>query len=593
MPIRELPPQLIDQIAAGEVVERPASVVKELIENALDAGATRIEVEAEEGGVRLIRVRDDGAGIPREELPLAVARHATSKIASLDDLERVGTLGFRGEALASVGAVARLSVTSQVRAAGAGFALRGDGHGAYAGPEPAAHPVGTTVEVRELFFNVPARRKFLRAERTEFDHLLGVMQRAALSRFDVEFRLSHNGRRVLQVPVATDRLAQERRVAEVMGAEFLAGASYIDHSAAGLRLWGWLGAPTASRSQPDLQYAYVNGRMVRDKRLNHAARQGYADVMFHGRHPAWLLYLELDPTAVDVNAHPQKHEVRFRDARLVHDFVYRTVEEALGQTHASLARPAPPGGWGGVPQRDDRPLAAQVAAYLDAYDQLSENGVRPHFPGAVTEGGAGDEGKWGLTPFSGPLGHAVAQLHGVFILSVVPDGVVLVDMHAAHERITYERLKAELETETVAVQPLLVPVTLTVSRREADAADEHAARFHALGLELTRTGPESLALHSQPVVLAGEDLAALTRDVLADLMEHGATERLAIAFERVFADRACRASVRANRLLTVPEMDALLRQMERTPRADQCNHGRPTWQRLSMQELDALFLRGR
>ncbi len=592
MPIRELPPQLVNQIAAGEVVERPASVAKELLENALDAGATRIELDVEGGGERLIRVRDDGGGIPRDELPLAVARHATSKIGSLEDLERVGTLGFRGEALPSIGAVARLAIVSRTGAEGHGWRLEGDGHGHYAAPAPAPHAPGTSVEVRDLFFNTPARRKFLKSEATEFGHLDTAVRRIALARHGLELTLRHNGRAVLNLQAATDRTGRERRLKELVGPEFLQHAFHLSQAAGGLKLSGWLARPTFSRSQPDLQYFYVNGRAVRDKLLGHAVRQGFHDVLFHGRHPAYVLYLELDPARVDVNAHPAKHEVRFRDSRLVHDFVFRSVQEALAATNPEAAAAiggmpaaglAPPPAYGAhAPQ-----LSMHVADTLAAYGALHEPaaGSAPA-PGITAPAPLAESG----VP---PLGYALAQLHGIYILAATPDGLVLVDMHAAHERITYERMKASLASGSVVTQPLLVPLPVAVSRREADLAEAEGAALAANGFVVERRGPESLAIREVPALLAREDVAALLRDLLADLAEHGESRRVGESLERVLATSACHTSMRAHRELTLPEMNALLRDMERTPRADQCNHGRPTWTRLTMSELDRLFLRGR
>ncbi|HWP94431.1 MAG TPA: DNA mismatch repair endonuclease MutL [Gammaproteobacteria bacterium] len=587
MPIRELPPQLVNQIAAGEVVERPASVLKELVENSLDAGARRVLVEAEEGGVALLRVRDDGVGIAPEDLPLAVARHATSKIATLEDLERVATLGFRGEALPSIGSVARLLIVSRIADGEQGWSVRGDGHGHYEAPKPAAHPPGTTVEVRDLFFNTPARRKFLRSERTEFAHLQETLRRLALARFDVEFRLTHNGKSVFTLPPCADHTDRERRVADLLGEEFLASALHLEHRAGGLALRGWLARPTFSRSQPDMQLLYVNGRAVRDRLVAHAVRQAYEDVLYHGRHPAWLLYLDIDPARVDVNAHPAKHEVRFRDGRLVHDFVAATVREALGATKPgadqSLMPPVRPAGApahfrhepGGLPS------AAAVREQLTFY-------AAPSLPA----GAGGDER---LAAEQVPLlGHALAQLHGIYILAATPEGLVIVDMHAAHERILFERMRRLLAGGTVVAQPLLVPFRLAVSEREADLAEERREEFRAAGFTLERLAPAVIAVTSVPAELGeADDAGRLVRDTLADLVVHSTTRRLADAVEHALGNRACRASVRANRRLTLEEMNALLREMERTPRADQCNHGRPTWTRLSLRELDALFLRGR
>ena len=590
MPIRELPPQLVNQIAAGEVVERPASVIKELLENALDAGAKRVEIEVEGGGARLMCVRDDGGGIPKEELPLAVGRHATSKIASLEDLEQVSTLGFRGEALPSIGAVARLTITTRSRDSEHAWKLEGDGHGHYAAPAPAAHAPGTSVEVRDLFFNTPARRKFLKSEQTEFGHLDAAVRRLALARHDIDVQLRHNGRAVLALQAAADMPGIERRLKELVGPEFIGHAFHIRQEGAGMRLSGWLARPTFSRSQADLQYFYVNGRAVRDKLLVHAARLGFNDVMFHGRHPAYVLYLELDPARVDVNAHPAKQEVRFRDSRLVHDFVFRTVQEALAATSpaaavsqangGSYAMPAAPGYRPAGLTPSQVPMAAETLA---TYGQL--HSVLPVAPSST----AATSAETGVPP----LGVPIAQLHGIYILAASPEGLILVDMHAAHERITYERMKAALRDGGVVTQPLLVPVSVAVGRREADLAEQFGPELAANGFVVERRAPESLSIREVPALLARDDVTTLLRDLLADLAEHGESRRVPESLERVLANSACRTSLRAHRELTLAEMDALLREMERTPRADQCNHGRPTWTRLTHSELDRLFLRGR
>ncbi|MDE2234712.1 MAG: DNA mismatch repair endonuclease MutL [Gammaproteobacteria bacterium] len=587
MSIRLLSPQLINQIAAGEVVERPASVMKELLENSLDAGASRIDVELEKGGVRILRVRDDGAGIPQQELALALARHATSKIANLDDLERVVTLGFRGEALPSIGAVSRLILTSRTRDAEHAWRIEGDGHGHYSQPQPSSHPPGTSVDVRDLFFNTPARRKFLRSEATEFGHVDGVLRRLALARMDVALHVRHNARGVYALAAAGEQREREQRVAVLLGKEFMAHALYISHAMTGLILRGWIARPVFSRSQPDMQYFYVNGRMVRDKLLAHALKLAYHDVLFHGRQPAYVLYLELDPGRVDVNAHPAKYEVRFRDARLVHDYVFRTVEAALKETMPkAMQEPMPQST--AVPQAashvrgayTQQPMALGVAEQLAGYA-----GLHGDF-GAAVDAPPPDRG----IP---PLGFALAQLHGIYILAASADGLVLVDMHAAHERITYERMKAALQSGQVACQPLLVPMPVHVSEHEAQLAESHQAALAEVGFVVERRGPETLVIREIPLLLNAEDTAQLLRDLLSDINEHGASLRLQAALERVLATRACHTAVRAHRELTLPEMNALLREMERTPRADQCNHGRPTWKHLSLAELDKLFLRGR
>ncbi|MCI4567290.1 DNA mismatch repair endonuclease MutL [Lysobacter sp. CFH 32150] len=594
MPIRQLPDTLINQIAAGEVVERPASVVKELVENALDAGARRIEIELEEGGIRLIRIRDDGGGIPPGELPLAIARHATSKIASLDDLEAVATLGFRGEALPSIASVSRFTLASRRNGSEHGAALQVDG-GRIGEVVPKAHPPGTTVEVRDLFYNVPARRKFLRAERTELSHIEEWLRSLALARPDVELRVAHNGRpskryRAFSEAGGDGELASPDRLLETLGEEFAKQALRIDHSGAGLRLHGWIAQPSYNRASADQQYLYVNGRSVRDRNVAHAVKQAYADVLFHGRQPAYVLFLELDPRTVDVNVHPAKHEVRFREARLVHDFVYRTLQGALAETRAGLAAniapmphvesgQAPPRAWA-MPQsnlalRVDEQRAAYAALYSMPATSLPESLPQANDSEAP------------------PLGYAVAQLHGIYILAENADGLIVVDMHAAHERIGYEKLKAAHDGEGLRTQPLLVPMTIAVSEREAEVAEREAATLSQLGFEVTRNGPQSLALRSVPALLADGEIEALLRDVLADLREHGESLRIAAARDELLSTMACHGAVRANRRLTIPEMNALLREMEATERSGQCNHGRPTWARFTLAEIDRWFLRGR
>jgi DNA mismatch repair protein MutL len=608
--IRLLDPRLANQIAAGEVVERPASVVKELVENSLDAGARRIDLEVEDGGVKLIRVRDDGSGIAKDDLPLALSRHATSKIAELSDLESVASLGFRGEALASISSVSRLCLSSATEDAESAWAARSEGRDMSAVLEPVAHPRGTTVEVRDLFFNTPARRKFLRTEKTEFGHLDEVMKRQALGRFDVGFSLRHNGRAIHSLKPAASQLEQERRLAAVCGPAFMENALFIDRSAIGLRLWGWVALPGFSRSQADLQHFYVNGRYIRDRLVAHAVRQAYRDVLFHGRHPAFVLYLELDPALVDVNVHPTKHEVRFRDGRSVHDFIFRTLHKTLADVRpdtvaqnaalpantaeplrdmpqqqsamplreaegsAPSTAPSPPMHSGGY-QSQNAFTPGRVADQVPAYQRLQE-------PMA--------ESRDAEIP---PLGYALAQLKGVYILAENAEGMVLVDMHAAHERITYERMKAAREGEGLRSQPLLVPQSLAVSEREADCAEQHAAVFSELGLSVERASAESLVVRELPVMLANSQVEQLVRDVIADLLEYGSSDRIAAHINEILSTMACHGSVRANRRLTIPEMNALLRDMEATERSGQCNHGRPTWVQVGLAELDKWFLRGR
>ena len=597
--IRQLPDTLINQIAAGEVVERPASVVKELVENALDAGARRVDIDLEEGGVRLIRIRDDGGGIPAEDLPLAVSRHATSKIASLDDLEGVATLGFRGEALPSIASVSRFALMSRHAAAAHGASLEIEG-GRLGEVMPKPHPQGTTVEVRDLFFNVPARRKFLKAERTELGHIEEWLRQLALARPDVELRVSHNGKPSRRWKGEGDLLS-EVRLHEALGEEFANHVLRIDHSAAGLRLHGWIAQPVYNRASADQQYLYVNGRAVRDRSVAHAVKQAYADVLFHGRQPAYVLFLELDPRRVDVNVHPAKHEVRFRDARLIHDFVYRTLHEALAETRAGSA-PMPLSapetatadvryGWNAAAPQS--PLGLQQVADIRAgYAVLYGTGA-PQVSAATPVALASAPLPTSQDASMPPLGYAIAQLHGIYILAENADGLIVVDMHAAHERIGYEKLKYAHDGEGLRTQPLLVPLTVAVSEREADLAEREVDTLATLGFELNRSGPQSLVLRSVPALLAHGDIEALVRDVLADLREHGESRRVAAARDELLATMACHGAVRANRRLTLPEMNGLLREMEVTERSGQCNHGRPTWARFSLPEIDRWFLRGR
>ena len=600
--IKPLPSDLINQIAAGEVIERPSSVVKELVENSLDAGATRIEVDIELGGARLIRVRDDGDGIAADDLPLAVASHATSKIGSFDDLEHVASMGFRGEALASMSSVARFAMTSRLRGQDNAFRIEVDS-GRMQAARPAQHPQGTSVEVRDLFYNVPARRKFLRAERTEFAHIDDLLKSLALARSQVEFRLSHNGKSVRVWKAARDDQAMLMRVAEVLGEEFPQQSLRIDHATAGMRLSGWVGLPTASRPQADAQYFYVNGRLVRDRVVAHAVRQAYADVLFHGRYPTFVLYLDLDPVGVDVNVHPAKSEVRFREQRLVHDFLFRTLHEALAETRAGHVSQPESTTWSSAPMAStpampsyynswqsnhtqsrlqlgvrDEPLAG-YAALLGEPEALQVNAAQP-MPSANDDD----------VP---PLGYAIAQLKTIYILAENAHGLVLVDMHAAHERITYEKLKSGRACSNLRSQMLLVPLSVAVSAKEAAAAEEHGEALADWGLELSRSGPSAVLVRRIPALLEGADVAELTRSVLGELAQHGSSRQLQEVENELLSTMACHGSVRAGRRLTTTEMNALLREMEATERSGQCNHGRPTWVQINMSELDKLFLRGR
>jgi len=746
--IRILNPRLANQIAAGEVVERPASVVKELVENAIDAGSTRIELELEGGGARLIRVRDNGCGITEEDLPLALSRHATSKIESLDDLEGVASLGFRGEALASISSVSRLELFSNVSDEPAnGWRVVAEGREMAPRVSPAPHPRGTSVAVRDLFFNTPARRKFMRTEKTEFGHVEESFRRLAMSRHDIGWTLRHNQKVVHQLRAGEDTLTVERRIGALLGRNFLEHALHLDIEASGLRLSGWVGLPTHSRAQADQQYFFVNSRVVRDRLVAHAVRQAYRDVLFHGRHPVFVLYLELDPTVVDVNVHPTKHEVRFRDGRLVHDFLFSSLHKALAEVRPGDNSAAPTGiegqekeedpGWqqqgmrlgrqeqdaqqngateqqstsagpqagggssaspsasadaaavwkpssqlppAGDGRSSERLSAERVRQFMAGYRALHPSEDHLLTPGGgaggagvtndpaaiasaerearraprvtLGEGGRERDGEgagqgdaqagvgeaapgWrvdsppagrpsvaapssdavsGMSAPSGssgsavvmrglpaqsedddtpPLGYAVAQLHGVYILSQTSRGLVMVDMHAAHERITYERMKQHVHGGGhLEAQPLLVPVSLAVSSREMGTFERESEAFTRLGVELDAAGPETLLVRQVPVVLGNADVEPLVRGMLEDLERYGRSDRMEAHMNELLADMACRGSVRANRRLTIPEMNALLRDMERTERSGQCNHGRPTWTELSMHELDKLFLRG-
>ena len=592
MPIRILPGELVDQIAAGEVIERPASVVKELAENALDAGATRIEIDIERGGVALVRVRDDGCGIAAGELPMALARHATSKIASLDDLEAVTTLGFRGEALPSIGSVSRLRIVS--RAAGAEHAAQVDLDGGALTPvRPAAHPPGTTIEVRDLFFNVPARRKFVRSEATELTHIAKLVERLVLSRFDVSFRLRHGTRVLLDAPAVSGAGADLTRLEEVLGRDFPAAAVAVKHAAGPVMLSGWAGLPTRSRAQPDQQFWFVNGRSVRDRLLMNAVRLAYRDVLYHGRHAAYVLYLTLDPKLVDVNAHPAKLEVRFRDSRQIHDFAFRAVERALAGTKPDLSAASAARGAEG--------LGAGYGAAAHARRGMSRPLHEPTRDPWAIAASVRDEGALpGAAPppfLSGaeehPLGTALAQLHGAYILAQNREGLVLVDMHAAHERVLYEKFKAERASGTPASQHLLEPVVIELKAHELTALLERRGEWEQAGFELDALGSTRLALRRVPATLKPGEISRTVALLVQDLALEADTHHLEGAADRFLGTLACRSAIHAHRRLTLPEMDTLLRQMEATERANQCNHGRPTWTRLSLQQLDQLFLRGR
>ncbi len=588
--IEQLSDVVSNQIAAGEVVERPASLVKELVENSLDAGATRIDVRTEAGGVKRVQVTDDGHGIHPDDLPLAVSRHATSKIRVAADLDGVSSLGFRGEALASVASVARLTITSREADAAHASAIEVAG-GELLGVRPAAHPPGTTVEVSDLFFNTPARRKFLKAERTEQSHVDRVIRSVSLARFDVSLSLDQGtGRGALKLPAGNPA----ERLGRVLSTDFVSRSIEIDEAAPDLSLTGWVGLPTFSRSQADQQYFFVNGRIVRDKLVAHAIRQAYRDVLFGGRHPVFVLYLTLPPEAVDVNVHPTKHEVRFRDGRNVHDFIFGKLNRALRDVRPDTVAPpvlvsrgaSPatlPGNASGTAAAASMPLQPALMLREAADALLFQSEAAP----VLAEPRSSAEVQTDLPP----LGYALAQLKGIYVLAQNADGLVIVDMHAAHERITYEKLKAARQDGVVPRQRLLVPEVLNVPESDADRVEELSSALEALGIVIERSGQEAVTVREVPALLAG-DAAALVRDVLADVSELGTSARIEAAEERLLATMACHGSVRAHRQLTLPEMNALLREMERTPNAGQCNHGRPTYLVQSLDDLDGLFLRG-
>ena len=596
MPIQKLPSALVDQIAAGEVVERPASVVKELLENSLDAGARHIDIDIEGGGATLIRILDDGQGIAADELALAVQRHATSKISTLDDLAAITSLGFRGEALPSIGSVSRMRVASRREGAIEAVEIRVDG-GEVGDIKPSSQPRGTLIEVRDLFFNVPARRKFLRAESTEWGHIARLVERFALARFDVAFRLRHGGRLLLDAPLTTSAEGRRARVAAILGDEFIASAIEFERRSGSVSLHGWLGQPQAARASSDHQYAYVNGRTVRDRLLASAVRLGYRDVLYHGRQPAYLLYLELDPQWVDVNAHPQKLEVRFRDSRQVHDFIVRVVHEALGVAAGVAAPTARPETLGvAAPAHRPTALGAPFEVRQPSLDWTALSGA----PAETLMSQGAMSAEWLQSAEPGPivaltdgvLGTAIAQLHGVYIVAQSAAGLVLVDAHAAHERVLYERMKREFGAQP-AIQRLLEPQVAEVPLHQTDAFESLRDEFTAAGFEIDVLSPGRLAIRAVPALLAGTDAANLIQQVLRDLQEERGTHHLEAAAHRLLGNMACKAAIKANRRLSLAEMNTLLRDMEATERAGQCNHGRPTWTLLTLAQLDQLFLRGR
>lgn len=580
--IQKLTSLLANQIAAGEVIERPASVVKELVENSLDAGATQIDIDIEQGGVRLIRVRDNGCGIHQEDLSLALSRHATSKISASEDLASIMTLGFRGEALASIGSVSRLALTSaREKSQGSQISMAGD-----TSPEmrPAAHTRGTTVEVYDLFFNTPARRKFLRAEKTEFDQIDELIKRMALSSFNVGFTLKHNQRLARQYFPAQLN-ASDERLSALCGPAFVEHAMHIEAESAGMRLYGWIASPAFSRSQADLQYFYVNGRIVRDKLVIHALKQAYHDVLYRDRYPAYILFLEISPSQVDVNVHPAKHEVRFRDSRVVHDFISHAVHDALAQSHPGVTCENQPA----MIHEQPAHVHHQHTHYSSSPGLEKRNVVQEQMEIYRVLHAPAEN----IQHNEPVLGYALGQLHGIYILAENAQGLVMIDMHAAHERIVYEKMKAALLNQDIAIQTLLVPITLSVSEREADVVENSLQIFQQFGFCIQRIAAEIIAVREVPQLLAHGPIEQLIRDIISDLLDAGKSSRAEEQMNKLLGTLACHASVRAHRKLTIPEMNALLREMEKTDHSGQCNHGRPTCVKLSMDEMDKLFMRGR
>ncbi|WP_218813671.1 DNA mismatch repair endonuclease MutL [Rickettsiella endosymbiont of Dermanyssus gallinae] len=616
--IARLSPQLANQIAAGEVIERPASIIKELVENSLDASAKQIDIDIEKGGIQRIRIRDDGSGIHKDDLILALDRHATSKIRDLNDLIQIRTLGFRGEALASISSVSRLYLSSSTNTSQQGWQVTADYQNK---PElaPVSHPQGTTVDVHDLFFNTPARRKFLRKEQTEFSHIEELVKRLSLSHFSIGFTLQHNKRLIHQLRPATDQNMQEARIAALCSRTFIENAIYIDMESTTLRLWGWISLPTFSRSQTDLQYFYVNNRIVKDRLINHAIKQAYQDVLYQGRHAAFVLFLEIEPQSVDVNAHPAKYEVRFRESRAVYDFVKHCLQKSLANTS---------------------PVSAELSAYNVAQTKteiVNETSFEnrdlhhhfnqqtsfpldtaliisnPYVPDATNTASIAENNypnhylttqALNNTPIQAteqieqfekapPLGFALAQLHGIYILAQNTEGLIVVDIHAAHERILYERLKQAIENTAVNSQALLLPISLHLSRKEAEILQEYLALFAQFGFEIENLAPETIIIRKIPSLLSHIDSQQFIHDVLSDLHENENSQRFSEKINELLSSIACHSAVRANRSMNLSEMNQLLRDMEKTARSNQCNHGRPTWKQLSLSEIDRLFLRGR
>ena len=594
--IQKLPDTLINQIAAGEVIERPASIVKELVENSIDADADSISIELEQGGIPRISIRDNGTGIEKSQLEMALTRHATSKITSLTDLQHVTSLGFRGEALPSIASVSRLRLSSNTEQTNQGWTLHWDGGVMDRGIKPVAHTQGTTVEVLDLFYNTPARRKFMRAEKTEYSHCEQTVKRLAMVNFDVAFTLRHNQKTAFTLPAIHDNANRLDRIANLLGNTFAEHAVFFEHAHENMHLYGWLAAPTFSRAQADLQYQYVNGRNIRDKMISHAVKLAYQDVLYHGRHPAYVVYLDLDPGAVDVNAHPAKHEVRFRDSRSIHDFVRQTLKRAISELRPAKLDSeniAKLSSFVSTTHVKNQPLFRPGScAALEQARQL----YTPHIAESPYEYQTPANFRPATAPESGDiplLGYALAQLHGIYILAQNADGLVLVDMHAAHERIVYEQLKHIKSGAKEYCQQLLVPIQIAVSQSEAQLAEQHTDLFKSLGFDVRRMSHESITVRTVPQILHHADVASLIRDLLSDWQKNDMSTRIEQARDEILSSIACHGSVRANRKLTIEEMNALLRSMEETERSNQCNHGRPTWVQISVKDLDKLFLRGR
>ncbi len=615
MSIKKLPNQLIDQIAAGEVVERPASVVKELVENALDAGATVIDIDVQTGGKKRIKITDNGDGITEQDLAMALQRHATSKIQSLDDLESLLSMGFRGEALPSIASVSRFELISRHKDADMAFQINAHG-GEIEGPMPAAHPIGTTIIVSDLFFNTPARRRFMKTDQTEYLRIDELIKRVSLSRFDVTFRLSHNGKMIRNAQgshaAGNSDILKHQRINQLCGKDFIENAIYIEQQRGKLKMSGWVAKPSWNRAQPDRQFFYINNRMIKDKLVGHAIRQAYQDVLFHGRFPAFVLYLDINPELVDVNVHPTKHEVRFRDSKLVHDFIFGSIHQSLahtrvGEISATHAEPLPDysqmqhrmnfsggghassGQGGGMFQSTAPSQGVREASFNYLNQSAHASQGMPSYPVENYSNLPSSDHDQQDIP---PLGYAKAQVHGVFIIAENQHGLIIVDMHAAHERITYERMKVKFAEDALKNQKLLVPIQVNVSNREVNAVETHRNWFAQLGFEISITGEESLVIRKIPAMLANADVENLIKDVLSEIVALGSSQKIEAQINEIMSTMACHGSVRANRQLSIMEMNALLRDMENTLRSDQCNHGRPTWTQLDMKQLDKLFLRG-